>query len=152
MSIDTVAPAPTARTPVHLWIVGGVSALWNAFGAFDYLMTKLRAEFYMGNFTAEQLDYFYNFPAWAVAAWAVGVWFSFGGSIALLLRSKFAVHLFGLSMIGLAITTVYTNVLTDGAAAMGEGSGYAIMSVVIWVVLIALLVYSIAMRRRGVLR
>jgi hypothetical protein len=51
------------RTPWHLWVVGAVSLLWNAMGAFDYLMTQSRAEWYMSQFTAEQLDYFGSFPA-----------------------------------------------------------------------------------------
>lgn len=141
-----------ARTPVHLWIVGAMAVLWNAVGAFDYLMTKLRVDAYMGQFTAEQLEYFYAFPAWATAAWALGVWCALGGSVALLLRTRFAVHLFSLSLLGLALTTVYTNIITDGTAAMGESVGYLIFSIAIWVILIGLLVYSIMMRRRGVLR
>jgi hypothetical protein len=150
---ETVAAPPTkSRTPMHLWIIGGVSLLWNAMGAFDYLMTKFRVEFYMSQFTPEQMEYFYSFPAWAVAAWAVGVWFAVGGSAALLLRSRFAVHLFGISLIGLAATTLYTNVLSDGMAAMGDSIGYLIFSAVIWLVLIGLLWYSITMTRRGVLR
>ena len=33
------------KAPVHLWIVGFISLLWNAMGVFDYLATKLRLEF-----------------------------------------------------------------------------------------------------------
>ncbi|MCP4895894.1 MAG: hypothetical protein GY906_02880, partial [bacterium] len=34
-------------TPIHLWIVGVLALLWNAMGAFDYLATQLKLEFYM---------------------------------------------------------------------------------------------------------
>ena len=34
--------AVSARTPAHLWIVGALATLWNAFGAYDYLMTRKR--------------------------------------------------------------------------------------------------------------
>lgn len=149
----SVAPSPTRRrTPVHLWIVGVVTLLWNSIGAVDYLMTHLRVEAYMASFTPEQMAYFYSFPTWAVGAWALGVWFSVAGSAALLLRSRWAVYLFGISLVGLAGTTLYTNVLTDGMAAMGGSIGYVIFSVAIWLIGIGLLVYSIAMTRRGVLR
>jgi hypothetical protein len=149
--MGTATTSRATDTPRHLWLVGGLALLWNAFGAFDYLMTHLRADFYMSGFSPEQLEYFYGFPSWAVAFWAIGVWCSFAGSAALLLRSRFAVHLFALSVVGLIGTTVYTNLLSDGAAVM-DGMGYVVMSVVIWVVLLALLAYSVAMRRRGVLR
>jgi hypothetical protein len=141
------------RTPVHLWIIGVLALLWNGFGAFDYAMTMFRVEAYMSQFTPEQLDYFYSFPTWAVAAWATGVWSAVGGSLALLLRSRFAVHLFGLSLLGLVVTTIYTNVITDSTAVMGDDlMVYVIFSVIIWIVLIGLLWYSIAMSRTGVLR
>ena len=35
-----MATTAQARTPVHLWIVGILSLLWNCFGAYDYLMTR----------------------------------------------------------------------------------------------------------------
>jgi hypothetical protein len=133
------SPRRAGRTPTHLWIVGGVSLLWNAFGAFDYLMTQFRVEAYMGEYTPEQLEYFYRFPPWMTAASAVGVWFAVAGSAALLLHSRWAVHLFGVSLLGLAVTTVYTNILTDGMAAMGGDIVYVIFSIAIWLVLIGLL-------------
>jgi len=149
----SVATSPSGtRTPVHLWVVGVVSLLWNSIGAFDYLMTHLQVEAYMGRFSEEQLAYFYGFPSWAVAAWAIGVWFAFAGSVALLLRSRWAALLFGISLVGLAGTTVYTNILSDGMAAMDGSIGYVIFSIAIWAITIGLLLYAIAMSRRGVLR
>jgi hypothetical protein len=137
------------KTPVHLWIVAIVSLLWNAMGAFDYLATKLRLEFYMSQFTPEQLDYFYAFPSWMVVAWAIGVWGSLFGSVALLLSKYHAVWLFGASILGLAISTLYNFVLTDGAEAMGSGG--VVFTAVIWVIVLLLFFYARAMAKRGVL-
>mgnify|MGYP001547395321 FL=1 len=137
------------KTPVHLWIVGILSLLWNAVGAFDYSATHFRYEPYMSQFTPEQLEYFYGFPAWMVAAWAVGVWGSFLGSIALLLRKSWAVWLFGASILGLAASTVYNFVLSDGRAVMGEGG--VIFTAVIWVIALFLFFYAQAMAKRRVL-
>lgn len=140
---------PTVKAPRHLWIVGILSLLWNAVGAFDYSATQLRLESYMSSFTPEQLEYFYGFPAWAVAAWAFGVWGAFLGSIALLLRKSWAVPLFAASIAGMVFTTVYNFVLTDGAANMGAG-GVA-FSALIWVIALALFFYARTMAKRGVL-
>jgi hypothetical protein len=142
--------APRPPRPRHLWIVGILSLLWNGFGAFDYLATQLRLEFYMSQFTPEQLDYFYSFPSWAVAAWAFGVWGAVAGSIGLLLARSWAVWAFGISLAGLAVSNVYNFVLSQGADMMGA-AGVAI-TVVIWVVAIALLFYAVRQKRRGVLR
>jgi len=138
------------KTPMHLWIVGLVSLLWNAMGAFDYSATELRLEFYMSQFTQEQLDYFYGFPAWVIAAWAIAVWSSLFGSVGLLLRKRWAVFLFGIAIVGLAVTTLYNAVLTNGFEVMGDGA--AIFTAIIWVIAALLLLYSVKMAGRGVLR
>ena len=140
----------TNKAPLHLWIVGAVTLLWNAVGALDYVATQLRIERYMSQFTPEQLEYFHGFPAWAVAAWAFGVWGSLLGSLFLLLRKRWAVWLFGIAIAGLAVTTLHNFVLTDGAAVMGPEA--AVFSAVIWVIALFLFFYARAMAKRGVLR
>ena len=138
------------KAPVHLWIVGILALLWNAVGAFDYLATKLRLDFYMSQFTPEQLDYFYGFPTWMVAAWAVAVWGALLGSLGLLVRKAWAVWVFGASLLGLAASTVYNFVLSNGAEVMGDSA--VMFTTVIWVIGLFLFFYAKAMARRGVLR
>ncbi len=138
------------RTPVHFWIVAVLAVLWNAMGAFDYSATQLRLDFYMSQFTEEQLAYFYGFPTWMVAAWAIAIWSSLLGSIGLLLRKSWAVWLFGLAILGLATSTVYNFVLNDGAAVMGGTA--VIFTAVIWIIALFLFFYSKAMAKNGVLR
>ena len=140
----------SVKTPIHLWITGVLALLWNAGGAFDYTATQLRLESYMSQFTPEQLEHFYGFPAWMEAFWAIGVWGAFLGSICLLLRTSWAVPLFGLSILGLAVSTVYNFILTDGAALMGEAAVYFTM--LIWVIALFLFFYARAMAKRRVLR
>ena len=150
MSESVMGAALPRRTPVHLWIVGIVSLLWNLMGVVDYLGTQLAWEPYMGQFTAEQLAYFYGFPAWAVAAWAFGVWGALAGSLGLLLRRRWAVWAFGVSIAGMVANSFYTLGLSEGTKIMGTGG--LIFTVVIWVVAILLFLYARAMEKRGVLR
>jgi len=144
----TASAVPT-RTPMHLWIVGILSLLWNAMGAFDYLASHLKLDFYMSQFTQAQLDYFYGFPAWATSGWALGVWGALLGSLGLLLRKAWSVWAFAVSLLGLAISSLYNLVLSDGMEIMGSGG--AIFTAVIWIVAILLLVYSRRQIRSGVL-
>jgi hypothetical protein len=139
------------KTPLHLWIVGGVSLLWNSFGAVDYLRTQLQVEAYRFQFSQEQLAYFYGFPGWANAFWALGVWGSVIGSLGLLVRKAWATWAFAVSIFGLVGTSLCTMVFTDGIAVMG-GIGTLIFSVVIWIITIALFFYARRMSARGVLR
>ena len=138
------------RVPRHLWIVGVLAVLWNAIGAFDYTASQLRLDFYMSQFTPEQLEYFYGFPTWAVACWATAVWFALAGSVGLLLRGRWAVWLFGISIVAMVLTALYSYVLSDGIAMMGSGA--LVFTGVIWAIAFFLFFYARAMSKRGVLR
>ena len=46
MTEETMS-APRAKAPWHLWAVGVVSALWNGFGVYDYVCTKLQGAAYL---------------------------------------------------------------------------------------------------------
>lgn len=142
--------ASVAATPKHLWIVGGLSLLWNAFGAFDYTMTQTRNATWLAQITPEARDWVLSAPAWADAAWAMGVWGALAGSILLLMRRHYAVNAFAVSLVGLAISTVWQFALSDGLALMGQSALY--VNATIWVILIALLVYALRQRAAGVLR
>lgn len=142
-------PVAPARAPIHLWIVGVLALLWNAYGAFDYVATQIQWEPYMGQFPQEALDYFYGFPAWVTACWALGVWGGLAGAVGLLLRRRWAVWMFAASLLGLLGTTTYSYLLSEGAAIMGSAG--TIFTIVIWIIQIALLVYALRLEKNGVL-
>ena len=142
----------SAKAPWPLWVVGGLSLLWNAVGAMDFTMSVTRNAAYLKGLTPEQLAYFSSFPAWVMAAWGIATWGSVVGSVLLLLRRGLAFPLFLASFLGMLLTMVYNYILTNGLKAMGGGGGSVIFSAVIAVISVLLLVYARAMRRRGVLR
>ncbi|KTE26449.1 MULTISPECIES: hypothetical protein [unclassified Sphingopyxis] len=140
------------KTPVHLWIVGVVSLLWNAVGAFDYTMTKMQNPEYLAAFTPEQQAWFASFPLWANIGWALGVWGSVLGSLLLLARSRHAVSAFAVSLVGLAISCIYQFGLHYGDLMRLFGTFPMIFTAIIWVILIALFVYARKQAAAGVLR
>ena len=149
------APTRPLRAPWHLWAVGGVSLLWNAFGALDYTMSQLRDRAYLGSaaesmgITAdEMIGYIDTFPVWMHAFWALGVWGALAGSVLLLMRSRFAVVAFGASLLGLAVTQLY-QAFTPQPEWAEQAS---LMTIVIWSVAIFLLIYAVSMKNKGVLK
>lgn len=135
--------------PIHLWIIGIASLVWNAMGAFDYLASRLRLDFYISQFTPEQLEFFYSFPAVFTGFWALGVWGALLGSLALLLVSRWAVGLFAISLLGMVVTSIWSLYFRNGLEVMGPGA--ATFSAVIFLVAVLLLYYARRMRFRGVL-
>mgnify|MGYP001615659604 CR=1 FL=1 len=134
-----------AGTPWHLWVVGVLSVLWNAIGCYDFTLTNLRDQAYLAQVPPEIIQMIDAFPVWALAAWALGVWGAMAGSLLLLLKSRYAVHAFAGSLIGLAATTIYR----FGFAGDRISQDLAIFP--IWAIAILLLVYAWRMRKRGVL-
>ena len=141
----------SARTPVHLWIVGVVAALWNAIGATDYTMTQLRSPAIMAQMTPDQIAWLDSAPMVANASWAFGVWGGLFGSLLLLARSRYAVWAFILSLAGLAVNTLYQMTAPMPSGHMDSTMAIA-FHVLIWAIAIFLLVYALRMRRNGVLR
>ncbi len=137
------------KTPWHLWVVGIVSLLWNAMGALDYTMTEIGNPTYMGQFSAEELAYFNGFPAWSVAFWALGVWGALTGSVLLLLRKRWAVTAFGISVIGLIGTSLYQ--FTSDMPASLRTPGMMVFTAMIFVVTLGLLWYARRMRAHALL-
>ena len=136
--------------PAHLWVMGIVGLLWNAFGGYDYVMTNIRDPGYIAQFPPEMMQIIDAFPVWVMASWACGVWGAILGSLLLLLRSRFAVPAFAASLTGLAVSTLYQASL-DMPPPLRSPAMIA-MNAVIWAVAIGLLLYASRMRRQGVLR
>ena len=148
--------ATHARTPLHLWIVGALALLWNGFGAYDYVMTRMRNTDYLAGMMPTvdpnaMLAWVDAFPAWASAGWALGVWGGLAGSILLLMRNRWAVPAFAVSLIGALLGLGY-QILAAPPLAGAEGAMNTIMPYVIIIVALALFLYARVMKAKGVLR
>ncbi|MCP5085328.1 MAG: hypothetical protein GY952_00765 [Rhodobacteraceae bacterium] len=140
------------RGPWHVWVIGITSLIFNAGGALDYVMTQTQNPEYMGRFTEAQLDYFYGFPIWVVAAWAVAVWCAVLGSLLLLVRTRWAASAFGVSLTAMAVTFVQNFFLSEVRMQDVVGPEALWFSGLIAAIAIALFLYARWMAKRGVLR
>jgi hypothetical protein len=143
-----MSESTATRAPVHLWIVGVLAILWNSYGCFDYLMTQTRNASYLASFTPEQIAVWEQMPVWINAAWAVGVWGSLLGSILLLLRKRWAVHVLRLALLGAAVGIAYQVRVAPQPLSTFEWA----LTISILVVALALVLYARWQVMRGVLR
>ena len=145
------------KAPWHLWVLGILGLLWFAGGANDYIQTQTRNEEYLGMMAESVgvpletiIGYYTNFPVWADALWAIGVWGAVLGALLLLLRRRWAFHAFIASIIGLIGTTIYT--YTSEMPAELNSTFSLVFTVVIWVSVIGFAYYAKRMTAAGVLR
>jgi hypothetical protein len=144
----------TVKTPWHLWLVGVLSLLWNGFGAFDFIQTTTRGEAYMraAGFDDAMVAYYEAMPAWMYVPWTLGVWGAVIGSVMLLLRRRWAVPAFGLSLLGALISLIYGKLIDPPPPAPPELAAMSWMPIVILMIAVLLFGYAFNMRKRGVLR
>lgn len=140
------------RTPWHIWIVGGLSLAWNAFGATDFLLTQANHAGYMAQFTDAQVAYFRGFPAWVNVSWGAAVLLSVLGSVLILLRLGLAAPVLGLAFLAMVLTDLHNFVLAETPIHAVTGPEALWISAAIFIVALLLWLYARAMRRAGVLR
>ena len=143
------------KTPWHIWVVGLITLMWHAFGAYDYTMSELRDAAYLSMMPEDQragmLAYLDAMPSWAVANWALGVWGSVLGSVLILARSRHAVNAFVVSLLGFIGTSLYTYMIAP-ASIMSQGGLGLVISGAILVILLGTMLYARAQVVAGRLR
>lgn len=144
---------PGVRAPTVFWITSVAAVLWNAFGAFDYTMTHIGGEAYLrsAGLGDSAVEWFNTAPAWLTAVWAFGVWGGLAGAVLLLLRSRYAVAAFAISLAGVIVMTFATNFMHPYPPEM-HTPGMTAIEWTIKLVALLLLVFAVRMRTRGILR
>jgi hypothetical protein len=149
--------AVSSRTPVHVWIVGVLATLWSCFGCYDYLMTRMRNTDYIASAMPgvdpnAALAWIDGMPIYAQIGWGMGVWLGLLGSVLLLLRNRWAVWSFGLSLLGAVLSLGYQIALAPPMPGAEESAMMKAMPYVIILICVALFLYARAMAAKGILR
>jgi hypothetical protein len=95
-----------AKVPMQFWVVAIIGLLWNCFGAYLYMLARLDPQTALAGADPAMRDYVANQPIWANLGYGLGIWGSFFGSVAMVLRSRFAVPLFAISFVGALVSHV----------------------------------------------
>lgn len=107
----------------------------------------LQFEPYLSAFPEELRAYWQDFPIWMWLAWGITTWGGLLGSIALLLRHRWAVSLFWASALDAAAALLLGQFIPRP-----EGMDDSSMSLLVVAIAFAMAGYSVWMKRRGTLR
>jgi hypothetical protein len=141
----------TNKPKLWFWIIAVFAVLWNAYGVAAYLLTAYKVESAMAAFTEEQLELVNAQPAWLTGVFALAVFSGLLGSIFLLLRRKFAIFLFGLSLLCVLIQMIAEWLTTPKIEVFGVPEG-VVLPLVIIIVAIFLYYYSKGAKQKGWLK
>ena len=124
------------------WFIVVLGLLGSFGGAYDYWMTATENAEYMARIPADTLAYYESLPIWLMWPWAIAIWGTLLGWVFMLLKRKWAVPTFLVSLISLIVTMIY----------FGVSGGYPIMGAmgsVLLIVVLAIAMILVLLNGRG---
>ena len=109
----------STRPPAWYWIVAVLAFLWEAMGCYFYIVQVRMGPAELAQLRPVQAEAFASMASWQWAAFAIAVWAGIAGAIGLLLRRRWAVWGFWLSLIAAAVQYGYTLFATPLIERMG---------------------------------
>ena len=135
------------RTPWHIWAVGILTLLWNGSGAYTIMMAQAGR---LANVSAEEAAYYAAQPSWFVVVTDIALVAAVAAGVALLMRRRAAVWLFGLSLSAIVVTDVYDVAVGTSRTLISQGA--VVFALTIAAIAVLQLLYASTMQRRAVLK
>jgi hypothetical protein len=136
----------TTNRPWHLWVVAVLTLLWNGLGAVTIALAQAGR---LSGLSADEAAYYAAQPLWLMISTNIATFAPLAAAVVLLVRSRLAVWLFGVSLALVLVNNVYD--LTAGTSRMLANQGALIVTIIIAVIAVLQLVYANAMKKRSVL-
>ena len=136
---------------IWFWIIAVAALIWNGMGVMRYLMQAYNTESFRTQFTEVQLVAIDGNPAWLTGVFAIAVFSGLLGCIAMLIRKKLAVLLFGLSLLTVLVQMIYMWLATDSIEVFGKVNGI-VMPLIVIVIAIFLYFYNKGAAQKGWLK
>jgi hypothetical protein len=141
----------TSNKPgVIYWIIAIIALIWNIMGVMAYLTQAFMSDEAKALLPEADQAMYSEIPAWATAAFALAVFGGFLGSLALLLRKKWATFVFIISLLGILAQQTYYFFVSN----IMEEAGVADMAMPLMIVVVGifLVYYSKGAAKTGLLK
>lgn len=145
MSEQAAASAPT-KTPWHLWTVGILTLLWDGSGALTIWLAQAGK---LPDINADEAEYYAAQALWFQLLTDVTLVTALLAAVALMMKKKAAVGLFGASLVSVSITNLYD--VAMGTSRVFFSTGAFVVTVIILVLAMLQLWYANEMTKRGLL-
>lgn len=97
----------TNKPTSAFWIISVLALLWNIMGVAAYLGQAYMTDEVLKVLSEGEQAYYNNVPAWVTGAFAIAVFAGVFGCVGLLMRKKWAVILFVISIIAVIAQSTY---------------------------------------------
>lgn len=116
---DKTAASDGTSPPVWFWLVAGIALLWFLMDSSAFYMRVAMSDEFLNSMPENQRHLYTNMPIWVNVVFAAEVAGGSLGCAGLLLRKRWALPLFIVSIAGVLSQTVYVYFLSDAISTMG---------------------------------
>lgn len=106
--------------PKWFWVISILALLWYLMDMSAYVMRTFMLQDMLMNMPEEQQRLYITMPSWVNAVFAAEVFGGLFGSICLLLKRRFALTLYLISIVGVLLQTSYIYFLSDAIQVIGQ--------------------------------
>ncbi len=146
----TTASSHKMESPAWFRVIAVVALLWFLMDITAFFMRVLMTEESINAMPANQQHLYRNMPVWVNIVFAGEVFGGALGSVALLLRKKWALPLFAVSILGVLSQTLHIWVRSDAISVMGAPA--VVMPLVAILIGVGMIVLTKSAIARGWLR
>ncbi len=131
------------------WIIAIIlGLLWNAYGVYLFIIdTFTDNEAMMSAYTEAQRTMIESVPSWLAVVYGIATIGALLASIGMLMRKKWCVPLFGISLLAILLNFIYMWIALDSGEIMGLMMGYIMPLIVILIGLILYLYSKYALKK-----
>lgn len=131
-----------SKVPTYFWIIAVLALLWNLMGAFAFITDMMATPAVLAEtYTPEQIKFLDTYPSWTKVFYGIA---TIGGLIAcigLLMRKRWALGFFCLSLLGVLIQQGHSILMTNAREYFGDVAGLY-MPIAITVIAILLILFT----------
>ena len=129
------------------WGIAGIALIWNLMVLTAFQATMTMSEQDLRALPVAEQAFYTEMPVWVNVAFAVAVIGGLLGSLALILRRRWAVGLFALSLVGVVIQRIHMFFMSDFIEVVALQR--MVLPILVFFVAVFLLLYSMRVRRKG---
>lgn len=109
----------TVKVPVWFWIVSILALLWFLMDVSAFVMRVFMLDSMGSEMPEAHRNLYLAMPAWVNVVFALEVFGGLFGSVSLIVKKKWALNCFIISIIGVLAQTIYVYFLSEAISVMG---------------------------------
>lgn len=126
--------------PTWFWVIASLALLWFLMDMSAFFMRTFMLEEMLKDMSDQQQSLYMNMPSWITIVFAAEVFGGVLASICLLLKKRFALFLYCISIVGVLLQTCYVYFLSEAVKVMGMSA--IIMPIVAMLVGACMIVFT----------